>query len=410
MSWTSVVATTIPPEQQDLVVQQVSEQLDKLPLAVKRDRRKLEVEARPMVVTTCGRMGLMADPTLQISLAQRVVARVGGLGFLNDLIPSKDFDPGYNEIALNPDGSVWVLKKGAEHFEPLGRTPSLDEVWRAVESLLAPLGRSITETTPSVDAKLPRMEGMGGARIKIIHPILAPGAGYPSINVRLFEPLPVKPEKLAQWGMAPLPVIETLLAHVARKLRVLVIGGTATGKTTVLSALCNGIPQSARIVKIEDPEEIWLEHPNVVTLEARPAVVGSNVLPYTIKHGVDDAMRMSPKWLIVGEARHGDAAMALFRAQMSDHPGLSTFHAEGPEEAVFRMSVIMWTDAQVRMEAAKAIFAQAVDLVIQVGWQDGRRQILGVWEVEGLRGGDVKFSQLYSPGESDMLDSKRGRR
>ncbi len=409
MSWTTV-AQTVNTDQQEEVIRQVSDQLDKLSLSIKRDRRRLEVEVRPAVSAVLGRLGMIADMNLQAALVQRIVARVGGLGFLNDLIPSKDFDPGYSELTLNPDGTVWVLKKSAEHFELLDRRPEIAEVWRAVESLLAPLGRAISESTPSVDAKLPRMEGMGGARIKVIHPILAPGNGYPSINIRLFEPRPVNPERLVEWNMAPEAVVRTLLDHISRKLRVLVIGGTGTGKTTLLSAMCNGIPKHARVVKIEDPEEIWLEHPNVVTLEARPASIGSNVPPYTIKNGVDDAMRMSPKWLIVGEARTGDAALALFRAQMSDHPGLSTFHAEGPEEAVFRMAVVMFSDAQVRMEAAKAIFAQAIDLVVQVGWQDGRRQLLGIWESEGLRGGDVKFNQLYACGETEMRVSKIQRR
>jgi pilus assembly protein CpaF len=244
----------------------------------------------------------------------------------------------------------------------------------------------------------------------LVHPILAPGRGYPAINIRLFEPRPVHPEQLIEWRMAPPAVIEALVAHVARKLRILVIGGTATGKTTLLSALCSGIPGEARVVKIEDPEEIWLDHPNVVTLEARPSPPGSSVPPYTVKNGVDDAMRMSPNWLIVGEVRNGDAALALFRAQMSDHPGLSTFHAEGPDEAVFRMAVVMWADAQVRMEAAKAIFAQAVDLVVQVGWEGGYRQILGVWEVMGLRGGDVKFQPLCTLSEPSMQASQNQRR
>ena len=250
---------------------------------------------------------------------------------------------------------------------------------------------------------------MGGARIKLVHPILAPGKGFPAINIRLFEPRPVHPAQLVEWGMAPPVVIEDLLAHVANKLRILVIGGTATGKTTVLSALCHGIPEEARVVKIEDPEEIWLDHANVVTLEARPSPPGSSVPPYTIKNGVDDAMRMSPKWLIVGEVRHGDSALALFRAQMSDHPGLSTFHAEGPDETVFRMAVVMWADAQVQMEAAKAIFAQAVDLVVQVGWEAGARRILGIWEVAGLRGGDVKFNPLFSLGDAGMKASQNRR-
>jgi pilus assembly protein CpaF len=408
MSWTNV-AQVLSQEQQERVIQQVAQQLDALPLPVKRDRKKLEIETRNTVSLTLNRLGLVADALLQAALTQRVVALVGGLGFINDLLPGKDRDTGLSEIALNPDGSLWVLRKGAEFFKPLDRRPPVDEVWRAVESLIAPLGRSISESIPSVDAKLPRLEGMGGARIKVIHPLLAPGNGYPSINIRLFEPTPVKPEKLLEWQVAPLAVIEALLEHVRRGLRLLVIGGTASGKTTLLSALCHAIPTQARVVKIEDPEEIWLDHPNVVTLEARPAPPGSSVPPYTVKNGVDDAMRMAPKWLIVGEVRHGDAALALFRAQMSDHPGLSTFHAEGPEEAIFRMAVVMWADAQVAMEAAKAIFAQAVDLIVQVGWSQGVRKITGAWEVAGLQAGEVQFKRLYSLGDERMQDCTKHR-
>ena len=407
MTWTSV-AQTVAPEQQEVLIERVVEQLDQLPLPVKRDRKQLEARARPILTQELGQMGLVADLNMQNSLLQRLVARVGGLGFINDLLPPVRDD--LSEIALNPDGGLWVLKKGAENFERLDNQPTLDETWRAIEALLAPLGRSISEASPSTDAKLPRMAGMGGARVKVIHPVLASGAGYPSINIRLFEPKPVTVEKLVSWHMAPEGVIASLLAHVARKLRVLVIGGTATGKTTLLSALCQGIPKRARIVKIEDPEEIWLDHPNVVTLEARPSPPGSAVPAYMPTDAVDDAMRMNPKWLIVGEVRTGAAALSLFRAQMSDHPGLSTFHAEGPEHAVFRMSVIMFADAQVRMAAAKAIFAQAVDLVVQAGWLEGRRQILGVWEVAGLEGGDVAFNQLYRPGEERMIPSQKQRR
>ena len=191
---------------------------------------------------------------------------------------------------------------------------------------------------------------------------------------------------------------------VSKALRVLVIGGTASGKTTLLSALCTGVPKEARVVKIEDPEEIWLDHPHVVTLEARPAQVGSSIVPYTLASAVDDAMRMSPKWLIVGEMRRGDAVAALFRAQMSDHPGLSTFHAEGPEAAVMRLNLLLASDVGIRAEAAKEMFAQAVDLIVQVGWVGGKRAMVGVWEVDKiLKGGNVQFRQLYKPGDMELL-------
>jgi pilus assembly protein CpaF len=401
MSWADL-AQSITREQQETLVEQALQSLQGLPLATIRDRAKLTAQASSALSLTATRLGLVVPTALNAALVQQLVARTGGLGFLNELLPPARSD--LSEIALNPDGTLWLMKKGEHGFERLDQHPPLDEVWRSVEALLAPMGRALSEATPTVDARLPRTrDGLSGARIKIIHPVLAPGGGYPAINVRLFEPKPVKPERLIEWQVAPEAVIEGLVEAVSSKLRMLVVGGTATGKTTLLSALANGIPKLARVVKIEDPEEIWLQQPNVVTLEARPAPPGSTIPPYRVQDGVDDAMRMAPDWLIVGEVRTGQAALSLFRAQMSDHPGLCTFHAEGAEAAVHRMSVIMFADAQVRMEAAKEIFAQAVDLVVQVGWLEGKRKILGVWETAPeMKAGNVVFRQVYKAGEIEL--------
>lgn len=382
------------------VVEDVSGQLGAMSLSEMRgDREKLFARVMPLVQTTLNRLGLR---TMDIEgIAREVVARIGGLGFLEPLLRT---DSGLSEITVTPNGEVWLLKKGAPNFELHSVKPKEIEVWRSVETLLAPLGRSVNEASPSVDAKIPRQEGLaGGARVKIIHPVVAPGLGFPSINIRLFEPKPVPPEKLVEWKVAPAPVIEGLVKAVGQALRVLVIGGTASGKTTLLSALCYGVPKEARVVKIEDPEEIWLDHPHVVTLEARPAQVGSSIAPYSLASAVDDAMRMSPKWLIVGEMRRGDAVAALFRAQMSDHPGLSTFHAEGPEAAIMRLNLLLAADVGIRAEAAKEMFCQAVDMIVQVGWHNGKRAMIGVWEVEKtLKGGNVQFRRLYAPGDNEL--------
>lgn len=382
------------------VIDDVASNLKQMSLSEMRgEREKLIARVIPLVQSSLNKFGLQS---LDLNgIARDVVARIGGLGFLEPLLRS---DSDLSEITLTPQGDVWVLRKGAPSFEKLPTRPSDTEVWRAVEALLAPLGRSVTEASPSVDAKIPRQEGLaGGARVKIIHPVVAPGLGFPSINIRLFEANPVPPEKLIEWNVAPAPVVQGLVRMVSDALRILVIGGTASGKTTLLSALCGGIPKDARVVKIEDPEEIWLDHPHVVTLEARPAQVGSSIVPYSLASGVDDAMRMSPRWLIVGEMRRGDAVAALFRAQMSDHPGLSTFHAEGPEAAVMRLILLLASDMGIRAESAKEMFCQAVDLIVQVGWLGGRRAMLGVWEVgKSLKGGNVLFNRLYTPGDTEL--------
>jgi pilus assembly protein CpaF len=402
MSWDSVV----PPfsaADRARVIEEVASQLQNLSLAEMRgEREKLVGRIVPLVQSVVSKFGLQTSSDQVHEIARDVVARVGGLGFLEPLLR---VDAKISEIAVTTDGGVWVQRKGAGNFEKLPISPTLTDVWRATETLLAPLGRAVTEASPSVDAKIPRQEGLpGGARIKIIHPVVAPGLGFPSINIRLFEDKPVPPELLVKWNVAPEKVIHGLVDLVSKALRILVIGGTASGKTTLLSALCSGIPKDARVVKIEDPEEIWLDHPHVVTLEARPAQVGSSIVPYSLASAVDDAMRMSPKWLIVGEMRRGDAVAALFRAQMSDHPGLSTFHAEGPESAITRLNLLLFNDVGVRSEGAKEMFAQAVDMIVQVGWSGGRRSMIGIWEVEKtLKGGNIQFRQLYKPGDTELL-------
>lgn len=390
------------------IIDDVASQLQSMSLTEMRsDREKLIFRIMPLVQSSLGRFGLQSMDVEGI--ARDVVARIGGLGFLEPLLRT---DSGLSEVTVTPLGDVWVLKKGAASFEKLPSKPTDTDVWRAVETLLAPLGRAVTEASPSVDAKIPRQEGLaGGARVKIIHPVVAPGLGFPSINIRLFEPKPVPPERIVEWGVAPASVINELVKMVSKALRVLVIGGTASGKTTLLSALCYGIPKDARVVKIEDPEEIWLDHPHVVTLEARPAQVGASIVPYSLASAVDDAMRMSPKWLIVGEMRRGDAVAALFRAQMSDHPGLSTFHAEGPEAAVMRLNLLLASDVNIRAESAKEMLCQAVDLIVQVGWHNGKRAMIGVWEIEKtLKAGNVQFRRLYAPGDAELKPSEVERR
>lgn len=399
--WNDVVPALSEAQRANLV-NEVAGQLDDLSLTELRgSREKLVTRIAPLMQAAVSRAGVAVSPADMNEMIREVVARMGGLGFLE---PWLRLDSGLSEVVLTPLGDVWLLRKSAPAFEKVEGRPSLTDAWRAVETLLAPIGRSCTEAAPSVDAKLPRSESLpGGARVKIVHPVVAPGAGYPSINIRLFEPLPVAPEKLIAWNVAPEAVIRGLVELAGRALRILVIGGTASGKTTLLSAIAHGIPKNARVVKVEDPEEIWLDHPHVVTLEARPSQPGSSVQPYTLANAVDDAMRMSPKWLIVGEMRRGDAAAALFRAQMSDHPGLSTFHAESPQAAVKRLALMMAIDEKFPAAGAKELFAEAVDLVIQVGWLNGKRALLGVSEVQKeLKAGDVAFRPLYRPGDESL--------
>jgi pilus assembly protein CpaF len=391
-------------------VQAVTQTLAGMSRKQARDRRHVSARAKTELTSALRDFGYanVSASDLEAAIAQ-IVSQVAGLRFLDALIPPAcDL---YTDIQLNADGSVWARTKGRmEHKRLSDAHPQQEEVWQVIETLLAPEGKACSEATPTVDAKLPRDPelGFGGARLKVLHPTLVVGE-YPVLSLRLYEPKPVPPQQIVEWGVFPVAVIEQLLEAVAKRLRLFIIGGTASGKTTLLSALAHGLSHETRIVTVEDPNEIWLPHPNLISIEARHAPPGSDVPPYTVADGVDDALRMAPEAIIVGEVRTGDAAMSLFRAIMSDHAGMTTFHADGPDHAVHRLCVVMYADAQVPYQAARGMFAEAIDLVVQVGWREGRRQGLGVWEVAGQDRREVKFRSLWQPGQARMEPTSRKR-
>ncbi|MEA2007718.1 MAG: ATPase, T2SS/T4P/T4SS family [Chloroflexota bacterium] len=394
--WNQLNDTDLTKEQRKQLISQVVQviQRDDYSFNQLRDREWLGKKADEVVRNEVARSSFAVPAPMLDEISKAAVAMVGGLGFVHELLPPVRND--LSEVSVDAEGRVWLMAKQDTHFHLHDYQPSPDEVWRAVEALLAHSGQAISRAIPSVDAKLPRSAGMGGARIKVIHPSVAPGLGYPLFNVRLFEPKPVRLEQLLTWKVAPRLILERLQKVVTEGFRVLIAGGTYTGKTTLLSALANAIPKDARVLKIEDPEEIWIEHPHVISLEARDAPPGSDIPGYGMTDGVNDGMRLSPRWLIVGEVRKGGAALDLFSAQMSGHPGLSTFHARSPEEAAERISLMMFMDRGVELEAARNFFVSAVDVVLQLGWIGGQRKLLGMWGVnERLHEDKVVFEDIW---------------
>ena len=357
-------------------------------------------EARSEILRLTGiairKRGLSSVPYAdEQKLADDIASRLLGFGFLDKLLPPARRD--ISEIALDSFGTLWIKRKGERDFEPLSdMQPDTIEVDTVFSMLFGQQLKEYSEANPSVNATLPRTkDNPGGGRIKFIHPVISQGAGFPSINIRLFEPEPVKPERLLEWKMLDEPALNILAQLVRRGARGLIAGGTSSGKTTMLSMLCNFLPIQSRILTIEDPQEIWIDAPHVVTLQARPVSPGSELKPYLIRDGVDDAMRMTPDFLIVGEVRDGHAAQGLFRAMMSDHPGFTTFHAESPPLVVERVALLLESDTHTSEVAARRMFTAAVDWILQIGFESGRRRVFRLVEVnEGLTEGQVTFNPL----------------
>ena len=208
------------------------------------DLDRLHLTARGIVQRVLNEERIDADVETIASMAQKLVARVSGLEFLMPLFKRDDI----SNIFINPDGTLRIQKKGMKTFEKVRKNITASEVDRVVEALLRTSGRALSEATPTVDAKLPRIETlpglMGGARVKLIHPIIATGKfELPSISIRLYQTAPVRPEDIIQWKVAPEIVIKKLMEIIGKKARMLVVGGTNTsGRESSSTALESASP------------------------------------------------------------------------------------------------------------------------------------------------------------------------
>jgi pilus assembly protein CpaF len=360
------------------------------------DRQRIQERINLLVGLAFRHNNAYASYQTDAILAAELGRRLMGLGFLDLLLPPARTD--LSEICIYSSGLVQVMKKNSVRWETLPELkPDPAEINRVLDRLLGPQNKSLNEANPSVNAKLlATPDNPGGGRVKALHPVIAPPGRNPSINIRLFEQKPVLPEWILDRGMMSREMMDLLERAMEQGYRILITGGTRTGKTTLLSALCNFLPAAWRIVKIEDTEEIWIDRPTVQTIEARPAALGTEIQSYTLANGVDDAMRMSPDYLILGEVRDGQAGLSLFRAMLTGHSGASTFHADNPREAVRRLTTVLGADTGMRPGDALRLIAEAVDVLVQIGIRHEVRRVTVISSVaKELKDGDIALAPLF---------------
>jgi len=360
------------------------------------DRQRIQERINALIGVAFRRNNAYSGYQTDSALAAELGRRLMGLGFLDLLLPPARTD--LSEICIYSSVLVQVMKKNSVRWETLPELkPDPGEINRVLDRILGPQNKSLNEANPTVNAKLPATpHNPGGGRVKALHPVIAPPGRNPSINIRLFEQKPVLPEWILDRQMMSAEMMNLLQTAIEQGYRILITGGTRTGKTTLLSALCNFLPSAWRIVKIEDPAEIWIGRPTVQTIEARPAALGTEIEPYTLANGVDDALRMSPDYLILGEVRDGHAGLSLFRAMMTGHSGACTFHADNPREAVRRLTTVLGADAGVSPSDALQLIAEAIDLLVQIGILEEVRRVTVIANVvKELKNGDIRFEPVY---------------
>ncbi|MGH2711911.1 MAG: CpaF family protein, partial [Actinomycetota bacterium] len=263
-------------------------------------------------------------------------------------------------------------------------------VHHLIERIVGPLGLRIDESVPVVDARLP-----DGSRFNAIIPPLS--LCGPVVTVRKFGVATMGPEDLVRLGSATEPTMSFLGESVRARANVLVSGGAASGKTTLLGVLSNFIPSRERIVTIEDAAELRLAQPHVIRLEARPPnVEGRGAV--TVRDLVRNALRMRPDRIVVGEVRGGET-LDMLQAMNTGHEGsMSTAHANSPEDLLRRVETMaLMSDVDLPVDHVREQIASTIDLVVHLArLPDGRRVISRVASIEGLENGRTLLRDVFS--------------
>ncbi|MDD5247395.1 MAG: CpaF family protein [Rhodocyclaceae bacterium] len=339
------------------------------------------------------RLAVTAYDTEQ--LAREMVDELTGFGPLEKLI----HDEQVNDILVNGCRNIFIERAGKLQHTDL-RFIDDDHVLRVIRRILAPLGRRLDESSPMVDARLP-----DGSRVNaIIPPVALEG---PCLSIRKFRKDPFQAGDLLAFGTADQQILDFLQKAVERRCNILISGGTGAGKTTLLNVLSRYIPPSERLITIEDAAELQLGHSHVVRLETRPPNIDGRG-EVTSRELVRNALRMRPDRIILGEVR-GYEVMDVLQAMNTGHDGcMSTVHSNSPRDALVRLEMLAGLAGfQGTDLTLKTMVATALDIIVQISrLPDGRRRIVGIEEVLGVRDGQFVSDSLYEyRGESDSFAS-----
>jgi pilus assembly protein CpaF len=343
-------------------------------------REAVEQAARQILQQEApGVFGLARD-----ELIAGIVDEVLGLGPIQPLIR----DPSISEVMVNAPDVVYFEREGRLHRAPI-RFRDNTHIMRIIERIISPLGRRVDEASPTVDARL-----ADGSRVNVVIPPVAPKS--PTITIRKFRQDKMKMADLVGNGSVSPEAHAFLDACVKIRRNIIVSGGTGSGKTTLLNALSAAIPESERIVTIEDPTELKLQQEHVVSLEARPpSLEGKNEV--TVRDLVRNSLRMRPDRIIIGEVRSGEA-FDMLQAMNTGHEGsISTVHANSPRDGLARIeNMVLMAGMELPMKAIREQVASAIHVVLQVArFPDGTRRVTDISEVTGMEGQMITMQDIF---------------
>ncbi len=323
---------------------------------------------------------------------------------LDDLLGYGAIDPlirdrSYNEIMVNGPDIIFAERKG-KMMETEYVFDDDDHADWAAQRVVRRLLRRFDRENPMTDARLP-----DGSRVHLIRkPAAIMGT---TITIRKFPEKMLTAEDLVNFGSFPQDVADFLEACTVARLNTVVSGGTGSGKTTLLNVLSAFIPESERIVTIEDSAELQLMQRHVVRLETAAPIPGAkdNTGRVTVRDLVKGSLRMRPDRIVIGEIRDG-AALDMLQAMNTGHDGsLTTVHSNSPRDAIARLETLtLMAGMDLPVLVIRKQIASAVQLFVQQArLKDGSRKVTQITELQGMEGDNITLQDIFvyrTPGQT----------
>ena len=362
---------------------QLVETLDLTALS-KRSGDDVRDEVRQVIVSLCDQQNALLNFNERQRLVGEILDETFGLGPLEALLK----DPAISDILINGPKQVYVERKGRLTLTGVTFRDNA-HLMHVIDKIVSSVGRRCDEVSPMVDARL-----KDGSRVNAIIPPLA--IDGPSMSIRRFGADPITWDDYVKFNSVTPQMVEFLKASVIAHLNIIVAGGTGSGKTTLLNNLSSFIPDTDRIVTIEDAAELRLRQPHVVRLESRPAnIEGKGRI--SIRDLLINSLRMRPDRIVVGECR-GAETLDMLQAMNTGHDGsLTTIHANSVRDAVQRVeTMVMMAGFDLPIKAIRQQFSSAVHLIINAArLTGGPRKIMSIAEVQGMEGDAVTMQEIF---------------
>ncbi len=310
-------------------------------------------------------------------------------------------DNSITEIMINGPNDIFIERKN--RIQRLERGfQSRERLEDIIQHIVSRINRTVNTSTPIVDAMLRE----DGSRVHIVLPPIA--INGPIVTIRKF-PEHIGMEKLIKGGTISAEAAQLLHMLVASGYNIFISGGTSSGKSTFLNALCEYIPREERVITIEDSAELQINDiPNLVRLETRNKnSEGEGEISMSML--IKAALRMRPDRILIGEVRGAEAA-DLLTAGNTGHDGLlSTGHANSTEDMLNRFEAMVLMGIEIPIDSIKSRIASAIDVFVHLQrLPDGRRIVTEITELEGFREGRIRLNSLYQYDKGEGRLIKKG--